>query len=149
MANHHYTECGLQNVYIQGINPLVDDDGDDVILVAGINILHRVIAEAIVSHPKGMNGAELRFLRTEMGYTQSEMATIVHRDKQTIGRWERSEKELDSVAETLIRKLAIEKLALQVDLKIEQLSRSSVPTAEVQPINISAVDDGYQLDRAA
>jgi transcriptional regulator with XRE-family HTH domain len=149
MTDHHYTECGLQNVYIHGIKPMVDDDGDDVILVSGINTLHRVIAEGIVSHPKGMNGSELRFLRTEMGLTQSEMASFVHRDKQTIGRWERSEKEIDSVSEALIRKLAIEKLELKVNLKMEQLSRNSVPTAEVQPININVVDDGYELDRAA
>jgi transcriptional regulator with XRE-family HTH domain len=149
MADHHYTECGLQNVYIRGINKMIDDDGDEVVLVSAINNLHKVIAEGIVRHRKGMNGSELRFLRSEMGYTQSEIASFVHRDKQTIGRWERSEKEIDSVAEALIRKMAIENLALNVNLGMEQLSRNSVPTAEVQPININAVDDGYELDKAA
>lgn len=148
MADHHYTECGLQNVYIKGICKMTDDDGDEVIVVPAINRLHQVIAEGIVSHAKGMNGAELRFLRSEMGLTQAELAVVVHRDKQSIGRWERSELEIDSVAEAVIRKLAIEKLNLQVDLNMEQLSRASIPTAEVQPIRIEAIDDGYMLNAA-
>jgi transcriptional regulator with XRE-family HTH domain len=145
MAEHHYTECGLQNVFIVGINVITDDDGDEVVLVPAINQLHRVIAEGIVRHSKGIDGAELRFLRTEMGLTQSELAAVVHRDKQSIGRWERSETEIDSVSEAVIRKLAIEKLGLGVNLDMEQLSKSSIPTAEVQPIKISAVGSGYEL----
>jgi transcriptional regulator with XRE-family HTH domain len=145
MADHHYTECGLQNVYISGIQKVVDDEGDEVILIPAINNLHRVIAEGIVSHQKGMDGSELRFLRSEMGYTQSELAALVHRDKQTIGRWERAESEIDSTSEAVIRKLAIERLKLSVTLGMDQLSKSSVPTAETQPIKISASNGGYEL----
>ena len=148
MAYHHYTECGLQNVFIKGITTMIDDDGDDVIQIPAVNTLHRVIAEGIVRHAKGMDGTELRFLRSEMGYTQSELAALVHRDKQSIGRWERSETEIDSVAEAVIRKLAIEKLDLQVELGMDQLSLRSVPTAETQTIEINVVDDGYELKAA-
>ena len=107
-----------------------------------------VIAEGIVSHGKGMDGSELRFLRTELGLTQAELAGLVHKDKQTIGRWERSETEIDSVAEALIRKFAIEKLRLGVDLGMDQLSMRSVPTASTQTIKISAVDGVYELQAA-
>jgi transcriptional regulator with XRE-family HTH domain len=50
-----------------------------------------------------MTGKELRFLRTEMGMTQAELAKIVHREPLTISRWERSEDEIDSNAEVLVR----------------------------------------------
>lgn len=111
VVEHHYTECGLMNVFISGIEVQTDDDGDEVIIVPAVNELHHVIATGIVNHPKGISGDELRFLRTEMGLTQSELSGLVHRDKQSIGRWERGEVEIDSPSETLIRRLAIEKLA--------------------------------------
>ncbi len=148
MADHQYTECGLQNVFISGIQKMTDDDGDEVIMVSSINVLHKVIAEGIVSHGKGMNGAELRFLRSELGLTQSEFANLVHKDKQTIGRWERSETEIDSVAEAVIRKFAIEKLELRIDLGIDQLSKRSIPTASNQPIRITARGETYELEAA-
>lgn len=148
MASHHYTESGLKNVYIDGILIEQDDDGDDTITIPAINELHKVIALGIVSHEKGIDGAELRFLRTEMGKTQAELAALVHRDKQTIGRWERGESEIDSTAEALMRQLAIEALELPFSEGIEVLSQRSVPTAEPQNINIEAQDggrEGYRL----
>ncbi|MCO4316265.1 helix-turn-helix domain-containing protein [Phyllobacterium sp. 21LDTY02-6] len=141
MSEHHYTESGLSNVYISGIAVELDDDGDETITIPAINELHCVIALGIVSHDKGMSGAELRFLRSEMGLTQAELAKTVHRDKQSIGRWERGEIEIDSPAEALIRRLAIEKLQLPTDAGIDELSRRSIPTVETQTINIRKVDE--------
>lgn len=145
MTVHHYTESGLDNVFIDGLRIERDDDGDEMITIDGINALHRVIAEGIVMHDKGISGAELRFLRTEMGQTQADLALLVHRDKQSIGRWERDEIPIDSAAEAIVRKLAIEKLELRCEIGMEALSRKSVPTDEVQPIRISAHDGGYSL----
>jgi len=150
MSIYHYTECGLMNVFIEGLPSVKDDDGDDIITIPQINVLHRSIAQGIVCHGKGMSGDELRFIRSEMGYTQAELSKILHVDKQTVGRWERSENEIDGTAEALVRKLAIEKLDLDVDASIDELSAKSVPTAEQQPIRIQSNDGGYRLiDRAA
>lgn len=145
MSIYHYTECGLQNVFIKGIVPITDDDGDEVITVRFINALHNAIAEGIVNHEKGISGEELRFLRTEIGLTQAELATFVHADKQTIGRWERNENIIDSASETVLRKIAIERLLIPFNDGIEKLAKSSVPTAQSQLINIQATDTGYEL----
>lgn len=147
VVEHHYTECGLMNVFISGIEVQTDDDGDEVIIVPAVNELHHVIAAGIIGHAKGISGEELRFLRTEMGMTQSELSKVVTRDKQTIGRWERGEIEIDSPSETLIRKLAIEKLRLE-DVGIVELSKRSIPTAETQTISIRKVENNggpYEL----
>ena len=146
MDEHHYTECGLSNVVIRGIQVEIDDDGDEVITIPAINELHRVIAEGIVRHEHGMSGEELRFLRTEMGMTQAELARLVHRDKQSVGRWERNEKDLDSASETVIRRQAIELLGLDVALGIGELSQRSVSGVPACSPSIStaevANDDG-------
>ena len=147
MSSHHYTECGLQNVFIEGLKPCIDDDGDEVFTIPAINELHRVIAHGIVSHEHGMSGDELRFLRTEMGYTQAELALLVHYDKQSIGRWERGEFDIESAAEAIIRRLAIEKLSLKISSGIDELSRMSVPSVKTQPINIKKTNKNgsYEL----
>lgn len=142
---YHYTECGLNNVVIEGLPIITDDHGDEVIEIPQINDLHAAIACGVVTHDQGISGAELRFLRSEMGMTQAELASLVHKDKQTIGRWERSESEIDGASETLIRKLAIEKLGLDVSDGIDVLSKKSVATARDQTISIIANDDSYIL----
>lgn len=147
MSNHHYIECGLKNVFIDGLEVVIDDDGDEIITIPAVNELHRVIAVGIISHSHGISADELRFLRTEMGYTQSELGALVHHDKQSIGRWERSEFDIDSSAEAIIRRLAIEKLALGATPGMDELSRRSIPTVRAQPINIKKTNDNraYEL----
>jgi len=150
MSIHHYIESGLKNVYIDGLEFVTDDDGDKIITIPAVNELHRVIALGIVSHQHGISAEELRFLRTEMGYTQAELAALVHHDRQSVGRWERGEFDIDSSAETIIRRLAIEKLELSPEVGMEELSRRSVPTVKSQTIQIQhSNDDGYHLKQAA
>ncbi|MEO0496434.1 MAG: helix-turn-helix domain-containing protein [Pseudomonadota bacterium] len=150
---HHYVESGLDNVYIYGIPLELDDSEEALITIPAINDLHRVIAKGIISHQNSMSGTELRFLRTEMGLTQAQLAELVHRDKQSIGRWERSEIELDAAAEVLIRRFAIESLSLDLEIGIDELSKRSVPGAVTQAIAIDfdndLVDSGRYELRAA
>jgi DNA-binding transcriptional regulator YiaG len=151
MTAYHYRECGLDNVLIYGIVPCQDDDGDDVLTIPNVRELHRSIATGIVTHPAGMSSNELRFLRTEMGMTQAEVARVVHHDAQSVGRWERSEVPIEPTAEALIRLLAIQRLELEVEEStIEELSARCVATARAQRIVIDGSDpSNYRLLEAA
>ena len=77
---------------------------------------------------------------------------LCHHDKQSIGRWERGEFDIDSSAEAIIRRLAIEKLELNAKQGMEELSRRSVPTVKTQPINIRKTgcndNSSYELTAA-
>ena len=72
VKGYHYTECGLKNVYIEGL-PVINDDGEEIIQIPNIQELHWLIAKDILES-KSMNGDEIRFLRTEMGYTPEELS---------------------------------------------------------------------------
>lgn len=137
MEAYHYRECGLDNVMVYGVVPCVDDDGEKVVTIANITGLHRAIAQEIVTHDAGISGKELRFLRTEMGMTQAELAKIVHHEAQSVARWEKGECPIAPTAEALIRLLAKQRLHLAVhDEPIERLSERCVAAAAPQPINI-------------
>lgn len=145
---YQYTECGLNNIVIEGLAVFKDDAGDEVVEIPYVNDLHCAIASGIVLHEQGMSGAELRFLRSEIGITQAELAALLHKDKQTVGRWERAESEIDGASETIIRKLAIEKLGLDIADGIDVLSKKSVSTAQDQTISIIANDNSYTLAKS-
>jgi DNA-binding transcriptional regulator YiaG len=135
MSPYHYTECGLDHVMINGVQFIQDDAGESVTTIPNIDGLHRAIATGIVSKSGNLTGKELRFLRTEMGMTQAELAAI--------SRWERGETELiDANAETLIRLFAKEKLNLEIDVTVEDMSQKSVQSALSLEIEI----DGSNTD---
>jgi transcriptional regulator with XRE-family HTH domain len=143
---YRYTESGLDNVFIKGMNPCIDDHGEEVLHIPNPAGLHRAIATGIVEHSKGINGKELRFLRTEMGLTQAELAKLVHCDAQTIARWEKGKSPIDSAAEAIVRMHAVQSLDLTVrGNTIDALSERCVPSAESQQIVI----DGHDPHRYA
>ena len=88
MAQFHYTQCGLDHVIIE-TEFVTDDAGEDVITIPAIGMLHRVIAEGVINAKGLLTGREFRFLGTEMGLTQDELAQVFHRDSQSIARWEK------------------------------------------------------------
>jgi transcriptional regulator with XRE-family HTH domain len=150
MGEYRYTECGLDNVFIEGINVLIDDGDEKSTTIPNINALHRVIAHGIVSRKSGMSGKELRYLRTEMGMTQAQVAKIVHREPLTISRWERGEDNIDSNAEALIRMTAIETLGLPGDATVQEISGWSIASAETPPLVIDGSDPtNYRIKEAA
>ena len=149
MQRYHYTECGLDNVFIEGVEIIRDEDGEEVVCIPAINELHKTIAEGILRQEGAMSGKELRFLRTEMGMTQAELGQLLHRDAQTIARWEKGEIPIDGNADTVVRKLAAEKLNIVLDVPTEELARLTVPTAKPREIAIRRADnDGYELKAA-
>lgn len=125
-TRHQYTECGLDNVIIEGIDVHVDDDGEEVLYIPAVNELHRTIAKGIVESETGIGGQELRFLRTMMGFTQAALAKHVHHDAQSIARWEKNQTPIQPVSEIVIRLLAVEKLNLGERASVEQIAAKCV-----------------------
>jgi len=121
MTAYRYTESGLDNVIIEGAHALVDDAGESCVTIPNVNDLHKAIAQEIVLRRSAMLGRELRFLRTEMGITQAELAALVHRAPLAISRWERGEIEIDSNVETLIRLHATDRLGLSASRLAEAI----------------------------
>ena len=135
---YRYTECGLDNVFLRDLPVTRDKAGEATVTIPFINKLHRVIRLGLALKDTGLDPKELRFLRTELGLTQAEMAEVVHKDAQTVGRWERGETPIDESAETLIRLMTLE--TLNHEVSVRDLARKSVPSATPAPQIIDASD---------
>ncbi len=150
MPAYHYTECGLNNVFIEGAVSIGDHSDKELVTIPAIGHLHRVIAQGIVTHPAKMTGQELRFLRSELGLTQAELAAILKVTLLTVSRWERNETPVSDAAEMLVRLHAATKLRLDVDLDVESVSGKVTAAARTQEIRIDGSNPGnYHLLNAA
>jgi DNA-binding transcriptional regulator YiaG len=146
---YRYTECGLENVIIHGMNIVIDDAGEEVYCIPNILGLHKVIAHCIITRTHGIKPEELRFLRTEIGLTQAELAELVKKDHQTIGRWERGERPIDQNAEYVIRTIAAERLSIDPKMTCEELARRCIPTAAFEAIEIDGTNPEHYRPLAA
>lgn len=143
METYHYTECGLDNVFIEEMKVIEDHNGDETVTIPAIGALHKVICEGIVGLQAKITGQELRFLRSEMGMTQAKLAEIIKVTPLTVSRWEREEHPMDDSAEMLIRIMAIETLELDIHLNVEEVSANVSQKPRSQPIRINGSNPAH------
>ena len=103
---YHYTDSGLDNVYLENgytIHPTPYGEG---VSIQNSESLHKAISRWLITRPVPLNGAELRFLRTEMECTQRDLAGIIGATEQTLRLWEKGRtKHIPGTADRLLRVL--------------------------------------------
>jgi len=109
IINHHYTECGLPNVWIE-CRCVKDNAGKDTIIIPNIGLLHKAIAHDIILSDGALSGDEIKYLRSMMELTPTEFGVLLHRTGQTVARWEKGESAPEAVADAFIRLLAAGKV---------------------------------------
>ena len=105
---YHYTECGLDDVFLlNGFERNASPRGR-TIAIKDIDALHRAIGEHVSRHRKALSGRELRFLRQEMLMSQATLAHLLDVSEQTVHRWEAEKTSCPRAADALIRRLYLE-----------------------------------------
>jgi len=103
---YHYTESGLRNVWLKNGFVIHKTPYGEGVSIHDVPGLHKVIGCAIAKQPK-LTGAELRFLRKEMGMSQSALAHLIGTSEQNISLWERRG-HIPKTSDRLIKLLYIE-----------------------------------------
>ncbi len=127
---YHYTESGLQNVWLRnGYRKVPSPYGEGVAIhdVAG---LHRMIGRTLARRAR-LTGAELRFLRKELGLSQKALAQMVGTTEQNVSLWERRGR-MPVSADRIVRLVYIETIDgnVQVRTMMDQLQALDAANAE-------------------
>jgi len=100
---HHYVDCGLDNVWIEGGFEEVDSPYGKGISIQDLDGLHQCIARMLVDKPGPLSGKEFRFLRTELDMSQSAMGALCGREERMVRNWETRDEPVDEPANTIVR----------------------------------------------
>lgn len=87
----HYTDCGLDNIFLQNGFKKETIDGEEYVSVTDLDGLHAAIGLHIALERKAPLPRELRFLRDEMGFSQADLAKTLGISPQTVARWEKGQ----------------------------------------------------------
>jgi putative transcriptional regulator len=102
---YHYTQCGLDDVYLMNGYVPHDTPYGMGVSVQNVEQLHQAIADHLVNHRALLSGREIRFLRKQMDITQAELGTLLRCNQQTIARWEKGQTEINGAADAMIKLL--------------------------------------------
>lgn len=103
---YQYTESGLDNVYLEGISVYVCPYCETkVAQIPKIEQLHDLIGRALAAKPAPLTGAEVRFLRKNLGISARKWAEMIGVDPATLSRWESGGQKCSASLDLLVRLL--------------------------------------------
>ena len=143
---YHYRECGLRNVWLVNGYDEQDTSYGPGIAIHDVEGLHRVIARSVIRKGGKLSGAELRFLRREMGLSQSKLATMLGNDAQTVALWEKRGSQ-PKLADRFMRALYREKDEGNAHIQemIERLADSNLDEGNEARLTLEQRGDDWKL----
>lgn len=86
---YHYTECGLDNVWLENGYREKDTPYGKAIAISDTDGLHTLLANELLQKPGRLTGKEFRFLRLRLGLSQAAVAKAQGVTEQNVSLWER------------------------------------------------------------
>jgi DNA-binding transcriptional regulator YiaG len=105
METYHYTECGLENIYLKNGFTFIDTPRGKAISIKDVDGLHKAIGMYLVNQKKDLTSQEISFLRNELLMSQKTLSIILGVSEQAIHRWEKGKTAIPKPSELLLRLL--------------------------------------------
>lgn len=101
---YHFTDSGLDNIYLIGIKYFVDGEGNPVSAeIPALKPLLQLIARDVVLSPLDLTGKEIRFLRKRLGKKATEFCAYLGFDPATLSRVENENQRISAQSQKLAR----------------------------------------------
>lgn len=129
---YRYVESGLPNVVLVGVEVRrCAACGHHELVLPRIVELHRAIAQAIILKRARLSGAEVRYLRKQLGWSGVDFARHVGVDPSTVSNWENDKDPIGPTSDRLLRLMVahgapVEPYSLDELAKIENAHKPPV-----------------------
>lgn len=141
---YHFTECGLDNVYLLNGFRYDDTPQGRVVKIDDLDGLLRAIVEHLVFEKRTLKGREIRFLRTELNLSQRMLGTLLDVDEQTVARWEKGKTKIDGAAAKMIRFMCAEQIRGNSSVQAFLKELASLDDSGDDEVKMQDTDDGWR-----
>lgn len=100
---YHYTECGLDNIYLGNIEMYTCVCGEVVAVIPDSTEVNASIGLWLIKKKTLLCGNELKFLRKNAGLNAKSFAEYIGVNKSTLSRWENDKQSIDKSNDRLVR----------------------------------------------
>lgn len=138
---YHYVESGLSDVHLHGlVQYRCLKCGEVAVEIPKIKALHRLIARDIICKQEMLSGAEVRFLRKELGMKGKEVAEILAIEPETYSRWENGKQSVAPCHDRQLRLIYILNASEEEGKIIHRNIRNMLKKMAVLPPSSTKID---------
>lgn len=100
---YHFVESGLPYIYLVGVRQFRCECGNEFVEIPAIKQLMSLIARNVVLKNEALTGAEVRFLRKQLGQKAADFAAKVKLQPETLSRMETGKQAIGEKSDNYIR----------------------------------------------
>jgi DNA-binding transcriptional regulator YiaG len=150
MIKYHYTECGLDNIYlVNGFEITKTEDGDEEIFIHDIHGLHKTIGKMLVLKRGLLAGNEIKFIRTTLDLSQTNLGRLLGLDYQTVLGWEKNKSPISKTADHLLKIIFFSYIDREADSTvfdtINEIADIDAKEVDANRIELKEVGDEWRL----
>ncbi|WP_164011192.1 type II TA system antitoxin MqsA family protein [Pyxidicoccus trucidator] len=143
--------AGLEGVIVEGVQVRhCPACGEEEISYSNVEQLHTQLALLLARKEAGLTAREIRFLRTYLGMSGTDLARRMGVTKETVSRWERTDKPLamGPMAERLLRLMAVREHPVK-EYPLERLEHVATTEATPLRVRLKPKKQGWTVEQAA
>ncbi|BBP45009.1 hypothetical protein THMIRHAS_03820 [Thiosulfatimonas sediminis] len=147
---YHYTDSGLDNIYLENGYQLENMDDEEYLSIHHMDELHAAIGGLLVEKSAPLTANEFRYLRTELNLSQKALGGVLGVDSQTVARWEKAETQIPRTSDVVLRAYFLESQnqTSSIAYLLKMLSESEA-MQEAEQITLEEINDHWQAKRTA
>lgn len=100
---YHYTECGLDNIYLVNGFKITKTENHEEIFIHDIHGLHKAISMSLIFKAAPLKGNEIKFIRTMLDLSQTRLAELLGCRYQQILLWEKDKNKISKPTDRYLR----------------------------------------------
>ncbi len=147
---YHYTESGLDNVYLADLPVYRCECGEFFASIPNIIELNSRIGINLIKKKTLLKGPEIKYLRKNIGLNAKSFADYIGIDKSTLSRWENNKQVVDKSNDRMIRLfyaafkgIPAEEIKIFIDDVMKEISTTGEEKEIYIPINDFHSDNLY------
>lgn len=123
-GTHHYTESGLDNVWLLNMPMYECNCGHKIFEIPAFMQLHDALAKLIVEKPLDLTREEVKFLRKTLHKSSKELASLLEVSPVTVSRWESGKSKISHAYQLLLKTIVYTHFKhLIVENALEQMKK--------------------------
>lgn len=148
-TTHHYRECGLSHIYLLNGFTYKETRHGSAVSIQDMDGLHRAIGLHLAKEKRALTGAEIKFLRIELGLSQTMLGMLLGKSGQTVARWEKGQSRIDATADRVVRLLYTQQAGANADIRSALQELAALNDFVEEEVCFEETDEGWRLRVAA
>ena len=146
---YQYRECGLNHIYLLNGFTYNETRHGKTVSIQDMDGLHRAIGTHLAKEKRALTGAELRFFRIELGFSQTMLGMLLGKTVQTVARWEKGQSRIDATADRVVRLLYTQHTGGNQDIRSALQDLAALDDLAEDEAFFEETEEGWRLRAAA